>query len=747
MRQSRRYKRSIRIWGQAILVVCLLLGITVPALAQDGENPGGGSYGPPLGLGGEGQIPGVAALTGPTAAPQQAAPIPAREQAAVELFMPFVPHTIGEGMEASATQAVMPVDMKVLVIAADGNETDLPYVQGYLRQLGIPFDTLMAATTPLTAAMLANGTKGFYQGVILMTGNLGYYDSAGAWVSAFDQNEWNILWQYEATYGVRQVTSYTAPWGFPETYGLNLVGDVGATEAQPVLGTLTAAGQQVYSDLRATTPVTIENAWVYKACPSSVTAAIPVGSGCPTTVITATTPTTPLLQTAEGYALASIHLYADGRQNLAITIANNPYLLHSLLLSYGTVNWVTKGAFLGERRVMMDPQIDDLFIESDMWSTALLTDTGFLPPEQSLTYRTTGADYNAAIAWQNSVRAKYPVASTLTLEWAFNGEGTTGIYPSDTLTPAVKANTNAFNYLSHTYTHENLDAVTTVTTTAELQQNHNLTTNSRGWFKPSRYTKDAMVQPDISGLGNPNFLLAAKNFGIKYLISDTSRSIWNNPSPNAGFYSQYQPSILIIPRRPTNLFYNLRTPDEWVSEYNCYYSWAPRPGWVDPFNTCASSPWKYWPQDLTYAEIIDKESDLMLQYLLKWDWDPLMFHQANVGAYDGTHSLLGDLIEATLAKYSASYNVPFYSVTGKGMMQTEIGQRVAQRMAYDASGVKATITQCTRLTVTAVKAAKIPVTGLNLSGTNVTKETYAGQTTSYIQMSAGQTRTFTLTCP
>jgi hypothetical protein len=232
-----------------------------------------------------------------------------------------------------------------------------------------------------------------------------------------------------------------------------------------------------------------------------------------------------------------------------------------------------------------------------------------------------------------------------------------------------------------------------------------------------------MVQPDISGLTNAEFQRAAKDFGIKYMISDTSQPAWSNPSPNAGFYSTFQPSILIIPRRPTNLFYNLSTPEEWVSEYNCFYG---------PGGICAGGAFNYWGRNLTYEEILDVESDLWLQYLLKWDLDPLMFHQANAHAYAGGNgsSLLGDLIGATLAKYSAVSKLPIVFRT-----QHDIGIRMAQRMAYNASGVKATLIPCVSLTLTTVKAARIPVTGVAF-GTTANREVYGGQNISYVNLKA-----------
>ncbi len=155
----------------------------------------------------------------------------------------------------------------------------------------------------------------------------------------------------------------------------------------------------MFSYLNATTPITIEKSYTYLA-----------------TVVSPTV-TTPLLVTSEGYAIASVTKYPDGRQNLAVTAANSPDLMHSMLLSYGIINWVTNGLFLGERHVNLDAQIDDMLIEDDIWDTVTLTDT------TGILYRMTGNDLNAVTAWQADRQASTPNASTLRLEWAFNGEG------------------------------------------------------------------------------------------------------------------------------------------------------------------------------------------------------------------------------------------------------------------------------------------------------------------------------------
>ncbi|MCB0064120.1 MAG: hypothetical protein KDE19_18480 [Caldilineaceae bacterium] len=616
------------------------------------------------------------------------------EELANKIYIPFITQG-SDGTDVQAAAVTKTIDMKLLVIAADGNETDFPAIKAFLNQLGIPYDVLIGTQTELTWNLLSNGyNHGYYQGIILTTGNLGYNNpNTNQWESVFDGNEWFALWTYEQLFGVRQVTSYTYPGGWPDTYGLT---DQGYT-TEAIEATLTAAGQQVYPYLKPDIRIPIANTWTYLA------------------TITDPNVTTPLV-TYQGYAIASIHHYADGRENLAVTMGNNPYLVHSLLLSYGTINWVTKGLFLGERHAYINPQVDDLLIESDMWDTQALTDT------TGLTFRTDAEDLLDVIAWQNNARATHPFASTLTLEMAFNGEGAVGdIYDNDTLTPAVIAHEEAFNWVSHTLTHENLDAIPYATAMSELTQNHLVAINPLGL---TNYHMDSLVQPDISGLYHTGFANAAKDFGLKYLISDTSRPSWDNPTPNAGYYWNLKPGILVIPRRPTNLFYNLRTPEEWVSEYNCFYG---------PNATCAGGRFSFWPQDLTFAEILDVESDLWLQYLLKWDIDPLMFHQANLGSYDGTHSLLGDLIDATLAKYGQYTTLPIV-----GISQHDIGIKMAARMAYNASGVRASMIPCQSITITTNKPAVIPMTGLS-HGANI--EVYGGQSISYVQMGTNQSLT------
>jgi hypothetical protein len=590
-----------------------------------------------------------------------------------------------------AAETPTSIDMKLLVISADGNEPVFAAIKSILNQIGVPYDAMIATNTPLTAQTLSDGLgAGRYQGILLATGNLGYQTNAGDYQSAFTAAQWEMLWQYERDFKVRQVTLYTYPSGPPDSYGL---GEPLATDTTttPIAASLTAEGKTIFGYLNPDNPISIRNAYTYLSMP--VSSANPV----------------PLLRTPDGYALASIYTYADGRQNLAMTMDGNPDLVHTLLLGYGTVNWVSKGFFLGQRKIHMTAQPDDVLIADDLWVPSALSDT------TGAEYRITGADYTKLVSWQRTVRAAHPNNAQLRLEMPYNGVGASGVYPNDTLTSTVRKNSGPFGWVNHTYDHELLDFISEADALRQLEKNHKVAQQ----LNFNLYSKDSMIQPEISGLNNPAFFAAAKSFGIRYILSDTSQPGWKSPSPNTGIVSTIEPSILIIPRYPTNLFYNVSTPEEWTSEYNHFYA----PGGLFPA----------WDRALTYEEILDKESEMWLRYLLKYDVNPVMFHQTNLRAYppDGARSLLGDLINITLAKYNALYALPILSPR-----QHEIGVMMSKRMAYNNSGIGGKIVFSggnNTITLRAANAVSAPLTGIKYGSTF---ESYGGQVISTIPLNA-----------
>ena len=636
-----------------------------------------------------------------------------------------------------------------------------------------------------TDKLQQSATHAYYEGVMQTNGTLSYVDAGGAFVSsALSAAEWTALWNFEAGFGIRTVSANTYPTA---DFGLTYAGEDGnSINAKYTAAATAATGPFPYVNPAGTLP--IANSWRYRATISD--------AATTTAMVTDSALTT-------GNVLAAVHTYTNqgNRQTLALMFDSAGYLKHGQVLGYGLVNWVTKGLFTGERHAYLDPQPDDVFIADSIWQQT--TPCGTAPDDPSLPeYRITGADFNALTTWQTN-KQRQATSKDLTLELPFNGIGTVsqasgGEAPAnDTLTPAAKTNQAKYKWVNHTYSHMNLDSQavpdaqasgTTLTTnsvnlinswgqavtgngipanttvasvtnfhtvvlsqavtgpvsnvvigttaaqaTQQLTQNNTVATQ----LGLTRYNKANLIQPDISGLGNPAFIQAAGQNGIKYLISDTSRTL-NQPSygVNEGHYNSIDPSILEIARYPVNLYFNVSTPAQWLAEDNCLY------------------PAGAFGHVSTYAQLLDRESDVLLRYLLQGHNRPLMFHQPNLRAYSSGKSLLSDLIDATLTKYANLVTVPITSPT-----QDVLGQKQANRMAYDAAlqsgAVTASTVPNTSVTVTAAsglqKPVTVPLTGAK--GTTITwggsagtvsKEQYAGQSITYVTLSGGQSATVSL---
>jgi hypothetical protein len=401
----------------------------------------------------------------------------------------------------------------------------------------------------------------------------------------------------------------------------------------------------------------------------------------------------PLLIDPAGHALAAVKTYADGRQNLALTFNGNETLVATIALSHGVISWVTRGLFIGERKVFADPQVDDVFLGDALFGGGV--------------YRMTGADLHAVASWQDAVQRR-PATHGLILTLAFNGKGTTGLYSPDTLTPAAQELQAKFRWVNHSWSHHDLDAADYATTADEIAENNALA----GSMQLTAYNPANIVTPGHTGLANPQAMAAAHDLGIAYLISNTSRPGQDNPFPNVGIHNALQPGLLEIPRHPTEIYFDVTTPDEEVTEYRTRH-----------------------PGNPSYEQILAKESDHLLNYMLMGEIDPWMFHQSNLRAYDGSHTLLLDLLDRILQKYEAIYNLPVVTLT-----MDDLGVQVAARTELYESGVTGIIVPGESITLTVNRAATVPVTGLQVAGA----EQYGGQAIAHVRVAAGRSVTIAL---
>jgi hypothetical protein len=560
------------------------------------------------------------------------------------------------------------VDARVLVITADGTDAALDAITQTLSYLGTPFDVLNATTGPaLNLDDLVVGDRGRYYAIVLDVGDL-----AAGNQSAFTDSEWMTLTSYEARFGVRRAALYTFP---TDAYGLTSTGGGFDASTKPVAAHCTPSGAGVFVGANCAVPVTIDDGWVYGA--QALDAA-----------------TTPLLVDDAGGVYAATRTYPDGREALVMTFSQSPTSLPSLELAYGVVSWVTRGVFVGERHVYLAPQIDDFFLASAIYP-------------MNGTYRITADDLQAFTNWQ-AARQADPLTAQFRAAFAFNAQGAQA--PGrDGLTDKALALGPTFAWLNHTWDHAEMDAMSYAAAFSELSQNNQYGIGSG----LSRYAPENLVTPSMTGLGNAEVMRAAYDVGIRQVISDTSVHCEDNPSPNAGYYNALVPALLQVPRRATELYFNVSQPAEWIAEYQALRSVA----------------------DITYAQLVDIETTEQLRYLMRGESDPWMFHQANLRDLGGAQSLLTTFLDGVLTKYAARATFPIVSPT-----MDELAAKMKARMAFDAAGVTATIEPGGKLTVQVTHAATIPVTGLCTPAA----EAYAGQQISYLSLGDGQSVTLSL---
>ena len=514
---------------------------------------------------------------------------------------------------ARAAQPGDRVDLKVLVLSADGAESSFQAWTTALKREGVPFDTIIAKTAgPITAATLAaSATHARYQAVILATGGLLECSALGCF-SALDAGEWTALDAYQSRFGVRRVVGYAYPT--PE-YGLNwpfFAGELAGTPAQ-----LTTAGKAVFSYLAG--PVQIDTgAYGYHASPLTTTGPSPF-----TTLVAG-----PVDGSGVASSIVGVHSRADGFEELVITVANNPYQMHALLLAHGLIHWVTGGVYLGYQRNYFTLHIDDVFVGDDRWdSTDNVTyeDDGATNP----VVRMVASDVTRALKWQ--------AATGLKMDLVFNGVGSVDAIAdngSDALTAALLANKAEFRWINHTYSHPNLNTMSQAKIYAEIDDNLKWAYNNKLTLDPRE-----LVTGEHSGLTNPAMAATLAQANVLWVAAD------NSYDPNPFFIG----ATVTVPRHPSNVYYNVGTFAEQLDEYNYIY-----------FDNCTNTATTTClTAKATYAQYVNSEATIMLRHLLTNDPRPHYFHQSNL-AEDGT---LYPVADEVLKRYTTLLSVPLYQPT------------------------------------------------------------------------------------
>ena len=666
-------------------------------------------------------------ITGQPALPKVEIPAPLANREGV------VPLKMGVSPLAVTDQ----VQLKFLIIANNSSDFGLDTWKAVLDRVGAPYDVLLAETTPLTSSSLidTDGT-GKYSAILLSNNSLLYQDASGGYVSAFDGVEWNTLWDYERNYKVRQVSLYTGYGTFPEDYCLRAVSE-GGVNATPLNAGLTTAGAAIFTELKTGVQIPITYSYVYRT-------SIATGTACPTATATS-------IMTAGGNVLGVTSTTTDGRQRLALTFTSNQYLLQSSLLSMGLVRWASKGVFLGELKHYLNVDVDDYFNITD----ERLPDGSYVTGG----FRMSAQDAYSTNRIQQALRPRYAAGGgAFSVNMAYNADGAD--LPAARNCPVAGANATAdgltsmtrcvrgnFRWINHTLTHFEVNDPATATAAVvrtEIQQNITdgatlglLSNNAanRSVLKTGQYSGLGVYNPDPNdeinpptdyGLmaSNPNLLSESKAYGVKYLHGNMSFASQRPSCFNCGIYHPMEPSLMIVPDWPTNIAYMATNPAEEASIYNCYFG---------PNGTCAYGNLRYWPQDLTYAQIIEAESDIGLQHVTSGSVYSHTLHVGNLREYSPGKNLVYDWIDRIIAKYATYYKTPL-----RTLVWSNLGQYVEWRTSHfkTLGGTKAVWDRLlNRVTVTSTVDGTLFLSGATVTG--APNESYGGNTISRLTVTAG----------
>ncbi len=552
---------------------------------------------------------------------------------------------------AGAVSAGQRIDLKVLVISDGG-----PTVEGIafeLDQMGVPFTKVVlgAAGRPaITPAYLSSGTRAFFQAVVLP-------NEAPAGLSAA---ELTALANFETTFGIREVDSYTFP---NPTIGLNYPGYSGAMDGRSVTATAVAktgpgtpfaslAGPVTFDDVDPA----VSESWGYVAEPLAATA---------------TSSFTTLVEGAmtSGGQGSLIGVFKQGaRERMIIGAGMNAFQSHFQFLVRGVISWMTQGVHLGYDRNYFTMHIDDVFAPDARWSVEGKCTPGDDCPAGITTtdIRMVPADVDALVAWQN--------ANGIKLDMVFNGKPSVDI-GADPLLDKFKTVKTQFPWINHTYDHLFLGCIQNfavipwacatsgssvqwmpaATIRSEISLNKTFA-NTHGL--PIRANE--LVTGEHSGLkvlpqqtvDNPNLASALKQQGITVVASDSSRE------PVA----RQVGSATAVPRYPMSVYYNTGRFAEMVSEYNWVYTSTANGGSgicaINPLSTCIA------PLDLAtgyQSYIVPLEARIDLMHILTNDVRPHYAHQSNLTEDRILYPVLDEILRRYRA--SAAANMPLVQPT------------------------------------------------------------------------------------
>lgn len=208
-----------------------------------------------------------------------------------------------------------------------------------------------------------------------------------------------------------------------------------------------------------------------------------------------------------------------------------------------------------------------------------------------------------------------------------------------------------FYWTSHGFTHQRLNVATATDVLNQVETNIKMAIRL-GLYEKDIYSKHTIITPHGSGLHNGDALEAFANSTITSAAGVVGRPDSNNDERNErGLYipwrttkefSNYE-GFPVIPRIPTMLFHQCSTTYENTVKYNRAFEGT---GML-----------------ATFEDILNRDTQQALVYLLQLRHNPFIFHQANLRSSDipNHKSLVGLWTEKLLEKYNQYVEWPMIS--------------------------------------------------------------------------------------
>lgn len=552
------------------------------------------------------------------------------------------------------------IGMKILFISVFPDSSQEPSVdlaKIVFQGRGIPYDHFVIKRSngnlrkDMPLFLDKDGNPKYYA-IVLSTSELGYSEGS-SYQSAFSDEQWETLVNYERTYNIRRVSLYSYP---NAVLGVKLVGGNNANPPDLIVG---QSAYNLDKSLIKNSTISLKNDWHYQA------------------KITESNSTREILSyNNQNKTVAAItKKLDDGREQMHFFFTQGQWVKGSLVLAQTWLNWVTHGTYLGNRRVYLNVHIDDFFLATNIWDPNKNIQT----ENNGKIHRLSPEDFEEFTRWQHFNFRPLSKNNAYRVEFAFNGHGTIIWKPKSSVDPLLTFAQKYYNqyfWMSHTYTHADLNFTTYQQTDNELKKNIEFT-KLNFLTNPdfiNFYSTSSMVTPKISGLLREEPLHALWDNGIKYVTGDNTRAELRPPHPFTARYTTKElngfPGILIIPRNATEIYYNTTMPIELVAEYNFHYT-------------------KLLHKESTFEDIYDREAERVSNNLFKYDASAHMFHQSNMNVFtyhNKKYSLLSYWMERVVKEFRKYNTLPILN-----LKMDDLKDLYLNRMSYEQCEVNAAV--------------------------------------------------------